>query len=267
MSHPARRARRTTKNAVGWALLSVALVVLAGAVYLAITLAGRPQPDPKSFCLPNGPEHLMVVLIDRTDAINPVQRQSLQNHLDGLVAALPRYGGVEVFAVRPFGDLLQPIAPLVCNPGRGQDANQWTENPRLIERHWAQGFVAPTKAAIEEALHAEDAQVSPLFEAIQSIAVTAFQAARTARKKQLILVSDMLHNTAEFSQYGSPVAFDEFRRMPYYRKVRADLTGIDVQILYLRRDTPTQGRRHIEFWQDYFNDMGAQVTRVTSIEG
>jgi hypothetical protein len=248
-------------------LLSLVVAVIAFAVYLAITVGRRPEPNRTSFCLPDGPDHMMVVLIDRTDAINPVQRQSLQNHLDALVEQLPRYAGLEVFGVYAFGDLLQPIAALVCNPGRAKDASQWTENPTLIERRWSRGFIAPTKAAIGKALHSEDAQVSPLFEAIQSIAVTAFQPARAARTKRLIIVSDMLHNTTQLSQYGSSVSFDEFRRTPYYRKVRAELNGIEVQIFYLRRDTPAQGRQHIEFWQDYFNDMGARLTRVVSIEG
>ncbi len=108
------------------------------------------------------------------------------------------------------------------------------------------------------------------MESIQSVALTAFTGRKLKHlKKRFVIISDMLHNTSEFSHYTGELDFDKIHRSPYYLKVRANLEGIDVIIFYVRRETPRkiQGRRHIEFWQQYFLDQSAVVKRVLRIEG
>ncbi len=266
MAQAIRSARKRRQDIRGALLISVVVLIVLGMSGLYVMWAiSRPSIDPKTFCSTEGPNAVTVVLIDRTDALNAVQRQSLSNHLDTIVAELPRGGGIQLFTVRPFGELLKPASALMCSPGRGTSASRWLENPRLVERRWQERFQTPLQRAINDALTTQDAERSPLFEAIQSIAVTALS--NTQQARHLVIVSDMLQNTDDLSQYNAIATFDTFRLTPYYRRIRADLAGVDVQVFYIRREGFHQGRAHIEFWQDYFADTGARLIRVASIDG
>ena len=69
--------------------------------------------------------------------------------------------------------------------------------------------------------------------------------------------------------YPKVPVFENFRKTEYYRKVRADLTGVRCEILYVRRETKRhiQGAAHINFWQLYFADQNGEITRVRMVEG
>jgi hypothetical protein len=79
----------------------------------------------------------------------------------------------------------------------------------------------------------------------------------------------MLQHTPEHSHYNAMTSFQAFRLSPHYRRVRTDLRGIEVEIMYVRRETKpsVQGQKHIEFWQQYITDMGGILTHVVSLEG
>ena len=81
----------------------------------------------------------------------------------------------------------------------------------------------------------------------------------------------MLQNTKELSHYNGELDFVRLKERPYYRQVRTNLQDIEITILYIRRDTHRnnniQGRKHIEFWQEYFADQDAILVRVVPIEG
>ena len=50
---------------------------------------------------------------------------------------------------------------------------------------------------------------------------------------------------------------------------RHDLSGVDVSIFYLDRPTPrsVQGVDHVLFWEQYFADQGASLTKVRHVFG
>jgi hypothetical protein len=71
------------------------------------------------------------------------------------------------------------------------------------------------------------------------------------------------------SQYSKPEAFTRFHETPYYIQVRPNLDGVRVEILDLRRidAAKTQGKSHIEFWQQFFAASGGNLDDVVSIQG
>ena len=83
---------------------------------------------------------------------------------------------------------------------------------------------------------------SPIFESIQSIAVRAFGALPESNKdRRLVIASDMLQNTPEYSQYHGIGSFEEFKRSQYYRRVRADLRGVEVELYYFAEESASPG--------------------------
>src|SRR5262249_17302583 len=144
-------------------------------------------------------------------------------------------------------------------------------NPTLLAKHWQERFAAPLDAAFEQMMTPRAAEkYSPIMETIQSVALTAFERVPTVSARRLVMASDMIQNTREFSQYSSRgVSFVEFQRTPYFNRVRCDLGDSNVTILYLNRDaTPAiQGKDHINFWRDYLAAMNGRLDRVVRLAG
>ncbi len=271
MNQRARRKRR--KDLLGALFLVLAVLAVLTAIYLYQRLSsGAVAFDRLTLCPVDGPRSLTVVLVDTTDPLDAVQKEDVSKRLDDIKEKdVPRWGELELFTVRPTpADRLLRPELTVCNPGRGSEISPFYGNPALVEKRWRKQFSDKTDEVLGRLLGSQSAESSPILESIQQAAVEAFLGRRVAQvPKRLVVVSDMLQHTSCFSQYHGFEPFDSFCKSPCYLKVRPNLAGVDVTILYLRRAQAAriQGRRHIEFWQQYFKDAGATVTEVVSIEG
>jgi hypothetical protein len=213
---------------------------------------------------------IFAVLLDTTDSLSPVQQEIAQKKLDGFAEQLPRYGKLEIFEVRPSSEgLIEPLLQ-VCNPGRASDVNEWTGNPRLMDKRWHGEFMDPLdkslKAALSESV--SDRQ-SPIMEEIQQVSVQAFFETPPGTSKRLAIVSDMLQNSAVLNQYRHAEPFEEFELQPGFVKVKPQLNDVGVTILYVRRSSEfnRQGKRHVEFWQSFFAGSGARIEEIMSVSG
>ena len=59
----------------------------------------------------------------------------------------------------------------LCNPGKGDDLNRIYQNPELARKRWEQDFAAVLAAKLDELMAAPDSAPSPIFEAVQAVAV------------------------------------------------------------------------------------------------
>jgi hypothetical protein len=266
-----RSSRQRRHNAIGVALLCfVALAVIALGTFVYWLNSNKRILDTATMCPQEGPSSVSVVLLDTTDILTPVQRADVIKHLDDLKDSIPRFGQLELFAVAPGGDRLIDATMNLCNPGRGNESSWIYGNPHQAERRWQQRFSQKTDSELDALLRPHPAQTSPILESIQQVALEAFAGDKLADvPKQLIIVSDLLQNTAQISQYECIELFDRFREDPYYFKVRCDLRGVAVRILLLNRPQNGAGRRTqlIKFWKQYFADAGATNLEVSMIEG
>src|SRR5690606_14736364 len=125
-------------------------------------------------------------------------------------------------------------------------------------------------AKLDELLAAPDSASSPIYEAIQAVAVRSFgRPEYDGVAKRLIVVSDLLQNVpGKDSHYREVREFDEFGSSAYFSQVRADLDDVRVHLYYMNRsDQSAQGAEHIRFWDDYFSAQGAAVMTVERIFG
>lgn len=265
-----RTAKRQRDDLMGTIILIVVALVIVGlgAVYfraksMQVTL------DAQTLCPADGPEGLTIVLVDRTDVLTTVQREDLRQRLMHIKDTLPKDTAIEVYSVGSVeGDLIRPEGKRLCNAGRKQDVDAMFGNPRLTEKRWQERFSAPLDKLFEKLVSSGTSERSPIMESIQSISVGAFGTlSPRAKHRKLVIASDMLQNTEALSQYKELAPFTDFRQTDPYRRLRTDLRGVEVEILYFGRRSDLQGRKHIEFWQDYFADSGATLVHVTNIQG
>jgi hypothetical protein len=148
-------------------------------------------------------------------------------------------------------------------PSRGNDLY---ENNRKITKDFYQRFLVPVTATLEESLTTEVGEQSPILETLQLISRS--QEIDDGGRKTLIVVSDMLQNTAAFSHYGPRRGYDDFVRSGFATDVKADFRDWNVIVIYLRRyrDRQLQQAAHIDFWQRYFHEAGGKITRWAAVD-
>jgi hypothetical protein len=78
----------------------------------------------------------------------------------------------------------------------------------------------------------------------------------------------MLQHTAAFNQYGPRRSYEDFLRSGFATDVKADFRDWNVIVIYLRRyrDRQLQQAAHIDFWQRYFHEAGAKITRWAGVD-
>ena len=218
----------------------------------------------------SGPASIDIVLIDKTDPLNDRQRAFVMNRLQEIKQDVPNHGAIELFAISAKrDDVLEPILTL-CNPGRGVDANPITASPKRVEALWEKQFDKPLEAELRQAVSPSAADLSPVMEAIQSVSIRTLNHREVShRPRTLTIVSDLLHNTPEFSQYRGPTDFSRFKSSAYFGRVRTALDGVSVTVLYVPRPgkESIQGGAHIQFWTEYFVNQGAADVLFVRVEG
>lgn len=268
MARSTRRQRFREDSEVGtWALAGlvflVVILAVGGLIYLRFLGADRPELDAVTLCpVEGGARSTTVVLLDATDPWPDVVNERVVEEVTTLVGQVPEYGLLELRSLDPAlagGRVLFSK----CNPGDGSNLSEITANPRLAHQQWQVQFIAPVKAALAAARTQPQAQTSPIIATVQRLGINAF---RDGRPGTLVLVSDMIEHTPEYSQYRKGrFPYDEYQRSAAFRRQRTDLHGALVTILYIERlrNSPD----HLEFWVNWVADNNGVWGEAVRIDG
>jgi hypothetical protein len=183
------------------------------------------------------------------------------------------YEQISVYSIDASDVPLKPGFSL-CRPTKPEEVSDLTGNKALAEKRFHDLFQTRLSGLVEMALDRPMSPNSPIMEAIQAVSVSYLQPNQRdtqgrPRPERLIIVSDMLENGSGGSHYQSVPHFEDYKSGTAYTHLRSDLSGVKVTILYLRRDTgaSVQGRSHIDFWDAWFEDQGATLDEVKTVEG
>lgn len=204
-------ARRRRSNLKGWISLAAAIgLVGAGAGVWAYS---QPLPrDEQSLCLKGDgstvafaePAH-HILIVDKTDKWNSAQESRLRNIVTGMRDQLGLNERLTIFV---FSDTVQPgFLPVfsLCNPGRASNTNIWTSNPRRWEKKFVESFGRPLDAIMAELTQATEGPVSPILEVLIDLSNREELVAGDTRRR-IVLVSDMLQNSAIYTFFPKPPA-------------------------------------------------------------
>lgn len=259
MRRHARRRARKRRNLAGTVIGAAAALVLA-----ALFLWGQRQD--RSFDADNCPEDgryaaQIAILVDPSDTLTHVQEGSgAPRVLEAIDDGAPETAEIRVYTVGRAGRGGPGAVLRVCKPAHPDDVSSVTGNPRLAERRYRDEFIAPLRQTLATLLNARGDSISPIVEAIQVAAVSAFQPRSADIPRQLLVVSDMIQNSGNLSFYRDSVDFGPLSRDPDYGTLRVDLSGVEVSVFLLARRGGAgriQGGTLRRFWEDYFLDQGA----------
>jgi hypothetical protein len=270
-----RRTRRSSSEGLsasalgGIALLLVVAAAGAAMIVFYVGLPSRPMLDPASLCPVDGPRGVTVVLVDTSDDLPPATVREVAGILDELVTGLPTYHRLDVRVLDISGNRSRSLFAK-CNPGDGVGLSEWTDNPRLARLRWIESFKKPAAEAVKSSLSSAKANSSPIMAAIQDIAIDQFASERSRSiKKNLIVISDMIEHTRDYSQYRNPdLGFARFKQSPAYLKYRTDLHQTLVTIDYVTRPAVMPDTtRHVAFWQDWVKDNAGTLVTIHRLQG
>ena len=156
-----------------------------------------------------------------------------------------------------------------CSCAFGKDYDPYTQSEGILWMIVEAGSV-PADATTAP-LDTPEAATSPIFEAIQAVALRTFDDPKLddVPSRRLVLVSDLMQNVpGSLSMYQGVPKFDDVARTPYWLDVKAELERVDVTVLYLQRPTSQRlWQSQIEFWSRYFEAQGASIARVLPLSG
>ncbi|UIF88585.1 hypothetical protein [Cupriavidus sp. UYPR2.512] len=268
MARGSIRAKRRQRNQF-FAIAAVAIfLATVGSAIGYYLFHKEPKPDKDTLCPAAGPTGHVVLLVDRTDPMTFIQKNAFETEFRDIVEhRTPKGALLSVFVLgEDFTETAKPILE-ICNPGSGEDKSEFNANLKRLRTQYETKFVKPVLKQTDSLISIKGSNKSPIFEMIQLVGINGFRSHAIDGERRLIIVSDMLHNTPEFSMYKQLPDFETFAQTPYGRKVQADLQGVEVELEYLMNDPQRQTRRNAKFWEDYFNKAHARLVSARPMEG
>ena len=271
MARKTRRSRRgsgagQTAAAAGVLLILLALGI-AGGYFIWREHHKAAQIDPETLCPQQGKMPHTAILIDASDSFTQSQQQRLQAALDEIIADLTLHEWLGIYVLDSANPSVTRPKIGKCYPGGAAEANPLYQNPQQLQRALEENFAQPLAAAMRQIATASAEQDnSPILEMITAVATDTGYTATGDRR--LIIVSDMLHNTSQYSHYRGLPDFAAFRQLDYAQAfLDRILSGVKVEILHVRRprDERLHSRRYISFWEEYFAAVGASLERVRAL--
>lgn len=240
--------------------------VLGGVGYYMYT---KPKSaDVATLCPAEGPLGHVVVLVDNTDPYSFIQREAFLQALDSLSDEVVPEG--HLLSVFSLGEDFQKNAEPVfekCNPGSSAGKSELTANLKRIDKRFNESFREPVLKLEDVLMAKEPAKYSPVFEMIQLASIKGFRAQNVKGARTLIIFSDMLPNTPDFSMFKGVPDYKSFSSSSYGERSKTDLTGVKVELHYLMKYPKLQTMKQLNFWEQYFEDTGARLARVQTMEG
>lgn len=268
MTKLGRRARQRKNQLLIYGIF-LSLVVIAVLVSIGLYLTTKkPGLNATTLCPAEGPLGHYVLMVDKTDPLTFTQRQAFNVLLRDIAEKRTPEGYLlSVFVLgEDFKENARPLVE-VCNPGTGSDKSDFTANLKKLRRKYEGQFLAPILGQTDELIAKQPSKSSPIFEMLQLIAINGFRTHDVRGERRLFLLSDMLHNTPQFSMYRGILDFQSYSSSEYGRKTQLSLEGVDVELRYLINTPQFQTKRNQLFWEEFFNKAGARVVAAQPLEG
>lgn len=260
---PRRRRSRLPKAP----FIALALVLVALAALVAIALIPRAEYDPDSLCPTDGEYPRTAILIDATDSLSVSQVKTIREEINALRNRLALNEWVGIFLLDEDNLTLPTPMVALCNPGDESTANPLYENPTQIRRRFDQEFRTPIGEAVEQLVDLPPKPTSPILEMVRAVALD--RDFDSTQKRRLIVVSDMLQNTQDYSHYRADADFNAWQDSNHAKEfLQLSMLGVEVEILYLKRPDvrSLQTLGHVAFWESYFGAVGAKVNSLKPLQ-
>ena len=269
--------KRTTKKKKKdrWGIIAIISVVVAFIIYAVYAYVSASPALDAALCPENESDLTgwIAVALDPSDSLHYTQQVSARTQVLRELETVPEYTEIRLYELSR--DERQPARMefRICAPAH-PDQIGWFEglrrNPDIARRRYEEDFIAPLEQHLQGVLAGAGSMTSPILKTVQDMAVDAFQPPDSRLPRQLIIVSDMVQHSEDWSFFRDPVDFMALAGHPDYPTMRVDLDGVDVSVLFLARRGMAgriQASPIREFWDEYFLDQGARQPQWYRVTG
>ncbi len=265
-----RRSKKAKSDKLGYVLISVVVIVLVSIGIFVATNRGI-EKDRETMCRIDDNFDRQIIILDMTDNYNAIQVQQIKHIINNIADNLSLDEQIQLY----FIDSTQPsemTAELsLCNPGDGAGKSEIYSNPKLFKQRWEKRFHQPLVAKMKDLSGDYTSTTSPILETVQAVNNIALPYVRDDQKKyKITIISDMIQNSEELSFFKTRASsLLHFVDSPGYLKTRTDLSGVDIDIVIVRRDKfeSLQSRDYIDFWVEVLSSMSANVENIKLTDG
>lgn len=253
----------------GGALIAATLGILGFGAHYYLTAERAPALDKATLCPTDGPRAVTVVLVDASDDLPEPSKRQVQSIVADAADALLPYELLDIRVIDATRSSSRTIFAR-CNPGDGSGLSEWTSNPEMARRRWRDGFRQPTNDAIAQSMTSAKSSTSPIMASIQDVVLHRFTGRQpNVASRRLIIVSDMIENNPDYSQYSGDLSFARYRKSAAYRKLRTDLNQAEVSINLVQRISrkPADDLALIQFWREWISDSNGRFREATRLQG
>lgn len=263
-------ASRNRDRKYAWRATVLALLALAALAGLGAWKFLSHSEVPTDLLCPasRGPSAHVILLVDKTDPLTFTQGKAFNQILEDFTKGKYAREGelLSVFVLgEDFRDTADPIFEK-CNPGDGSSRSKVTENPELWRRKYQNEYVKPLMDLEQQMRALESSKWSPILEMLQVVALR-FAKYDVQGRRSLFVVSDMLHNTPDYSLYRDPIDYSVLKGKPFFARKRSKLDAVGTNIFFLMNSPPLQTRKLSKFWEDYVKDMGGSLESTEPLPG
>jgi len=268
-----RRKRATKGLSDGWSgiLLAIIGIAIIGGLGGGLWWVkhSRPQLDQETNCPASGPTGIHVILFDRSDPITDSQAQRIRQTIEKFKNEAPFGLRFDLYTFE--GDISHVLDPKlrICALGKAENANPLIENPEIIRRRYETRFTAVMDQTISGLLRASTQSTSPIIESIRAASITSFGPVERGQiPLRITMISDMIQNTALYSQFKNESNFALLSRNNGWASMQPQLKGAEADILYLsrpkaaRNGVQIQNRGHQAFWEQLIAASGGHLESV-----
>lgn len=248
----------------GTAVVTIAVVaILAPKVMGAGSAVPTALRDPKGCLKGAPPAQTHAVLVDFTDRPSAEHLTHLEALKGSLLRETPLNAKILVGALTP-DTLPGPVTLLLeaCNPGTRNGA--FTERPSSapMDQYWRARFALPLAESLDRAKALpESSKASPILEGITALSGRADFDGRISGRRLTVVTDGLQLTPGVYSHFRGGDLWKSYRASTLPAATQADLTGIRVEIIYLRRPEFAQRQtdQHRAFLARWLESHGASA--------
>lgn len=263
-----RKQRRRAENLKAYSAIGLVLAIFIGLfIWFGFELASRQSLDQATGCALKGITSHTVVLVDQTDPFDKSQLIALREMVSQTVAQMAVGEKLSLFKLNDHDPFLEGPFFSHCLPETGSESLGITDNPAMLRKRFSEAFLGPLEDEIEQ-LGIQNMNSSRQTRIVESLLELSSRRDfdQSVPQRTLIVVSDMLQHSNFFSMYRNDLRALTDTKWKNLMQLSPTLPGVDVRILLIIRDIAEggryQGNQLMEFWDEYFERLGARLMSV-----
>lgn len=271
---------------ISWAIVAAFLALIIGAfVLFAREQQDQASHDQRTSCRHDGEYNRTAILIDAGDPLREDQIKGVREYIEDKICRRRKKDGeivcyglrldlepqewVGMYVLDEHNAVFPPDPIVRCDLRGVEQANPLYDDREKIRRQLIERLrpmVEKVEGLTKENI--DEQSTSPILDMVRAVAT--HREYRSSGRRRLVIVSDMLQDTPEYSHRLEWPEFDSFRANPYARDfLDRSLLDVEVTILYMTRDEKLQTEEyqqsHKVFWRKYFTGLGTSGGSIIPI--